>query len=183
MHSLNLRRARLSVWQRALGILLFAVATAASARISVRLAFSPVPLTLQVLVVVLSGFMLGARDGLIAQCLYLQAILLGAPVTASGLGGPLAFLSPTAGYLWAFPVAAGIAGRLSHRSFRLTPLWRGLGGVLAVACVYASGMFWLSGFVGGLSNAWRLGVLPFVAADALKVVIATSALSLRDRQH
>ena len=131
--------------------------------------------------VVLSGFVLGGRDGLIAQCLYLQAILLGAPVTAAGLGGPAAFVSPTAGYLWAFPLAAGLAGWLGYRSVSFRPLWRGLGGILAVATIYALGMLWLGGFVGGLGNAWKLGVAPFVAADALKVVIAIAALSLRDR--
>ena len=181
MHLLTLRRENISAWSRVLGVLLFAVATAVSARISVPLPFSPVPLTLQVLVVVLSGFLLGARDGLIAQCLYLQAILLGAPVTAAGLGGPAALVSPTAGYLWAFPAAAGLAGWLSHRSPSARALWRALGGIVAVACIYASGTLWLSGFVGGLGNAWRLGVLPFVPADALKVAIAVSALSLRDR--
>ena len=39
----------------------------------------------------------------------------------------------------------------------------------------------LSGFVGGLGTAFALGVLPFVGVDALKVVIASAALSLRDR--
>jgi biotin transport system substrate-specific component len=116
-----------------------------------------------------------------AQCLYLQAILLGAPLTAAGLAGPAAFVSPTAGYLCAFPLAAGLSGWLSHGSVRFRPLRRALGGLLALATIYALGMFWLSGFVGGLDNAWRLGVSPFVAADALKVLIAVSCLSLRDR--
>lgn len=124
MHLVTLRRARVSAWPRVVRLLLFAVATAVSARVSVPLPFSPVPLTLQVLVVVLSGFLLGARDGVIAQCLYLQAILLGAPVTAAGLGGPAALVSPTAGYLWAFPAAAGLAGWLSHRSPSARALWR-----------------------------------------------------------
>lgn len=181
MHLLTLRRENISAWSRVLGVVLFAVATAVSARISVPLPFSPVPLTLQVFVVVLSGFVLGARGGLIAQCLYLQAILLGAPVTAAGLAGPAALVSPTAGYLWAFPLAAGLAGWLVHRSSSHRALWRGLGGILAVTSIYVLGMLWLSGFVGGLSTAWRLGVRPFVVADALKVVVAVALLSLRDR--
>jgi len=181
MHSLALRRRVVSVWPRILGILLFAVATAVSTRVSVPLPFSPVPLTLQVLVVILSGFMLGARNGLIAQCLYLQLILLGASPTAAGLTGPAALASPTAGYLLAFPLAAALAGWLSHHSVSFKPLWRGVGGIVAVGSIYALGTLWLSGFVGGLGNAWKLGALPFVAADALKVAIAAAAVSLRDR--
>ena len=180
MHSLTLRRHNVSAWSKTLRVLLFVVATALSARASVRVPFSPVPLTLQVLVVVLSGFVLGARDGLIAQCLHLLAILLGMPA-AVGLAGPAAFVGPTAGYVWAFPLAAGLAGWIDHRSASFRPLWRGLGGILAVAWIYALGMLWLSGIVGGLMNAWRLGVVPFIVADALKVTIATCALWLRDR--
>jgi len=180
MHCLAFRRANLSSWARALSMLLFAVATGLSARISVPLPFSPVPLTLQVLVVVLSGFVLGVRDGVIAQILYLQAILLGAPMTATGLAGPSAFLSPTAGYLWAFPISAAVAGWFSHRCLSKKALWRGVGGIGALAVIYALGMTWLAGFVGGLANAWRLGVVPFAGVDVLKVIIATTALTVAD---
>jgi biotin transport system substrate-specific component len=181
MHALTLNRLHESSWARVLAALVFAVATAVSARISVLLPFSPVPLTLQVLVVVLSGYVLGAWGGLLAQGLYLQAILLGAPLAATGLGGPAAFVSPTAGYLIAFPMAAFAAGWVSQRGRRFQTLWRGAGGMVAVALIYACGMVWLSGFVGGLGPAWALGVTPFAAADALKVVIAAAALSLRNR--
>ncbi|MFH1084887.1 MAG: biotin transporter BioY [Chloroflexota bacterium] len=180
MQALTLRRTQLSVWVRVLGIALFAVATALSARVRVVLPFSPVPLTLQVLVVIASGLTLGARDGLIAQALYLQAILLGAPATAMGLGGPAAFLTPTAGYLLAFPAAALVAGWVSERG-TLRAAWRGLGGLLGLVVIYAVGMAWLSAYVGGLGAAWKLGVVPFLAADALKVLVAVAGLSLRDR--
>jgi len=180
MHSLVLRRTNASTWMKALSVALFIAATALSARISILLPFSPVPLTLQVLVVVLCGFVLGPRGGLIAQALYLQAILLGAPWTAAGLAGPAAFVSPTAGYLWAFPMAAALAGWISHRPSSSRLLWRALGGAAALAVIYALGVAWLSPFVGGLANGWRLGVLPFVGADALKITIAIAALSARD---
>jgi len=181
MHALSLNRLHESSWAKVLAALVFAVATAVSARISVLLPFSPVPLTLQVLVVILSGYVLGARGGLLAQGLYLQAILFGAPLTATGLAGPAAFASPTAGYLIAFPIAAFAAGWVSQRGGRFQSLWRVGGGMAAVVLIYAGGVAWLSGFVGGLGRAWALGVAPFVAADALKVVIAGALLSLRRR--
>ncbi len=178
MHALSLYRVRESLWVKVLAAMVFAVATAVSARISVALPFSPVPLSLQVLVVVLSGYALGPWGGLFSQALYLQAILMGAPLTATGLGGPAAFLSPTAGYLFAFPLAAFAAGWISQKGHRFPALWRAAGGLVAVAVVYGGGMAWLSPYVGGLRQAWTLGVLPFVAADALKVVIAGALLSL-----
>lgn len=179
MFSLTLKRMQLTTWAKVLGIALFAIATALSARVSVWLPFSPVPLTLQVLVVVLSGLTLGAWGGLAAQALYLQAILLGAPATAAGLGGPAAFISPTAGYLIAFPIAAAIAGLLAQKNGGRRALWRALGGLAALSVIYGMGALWLSAYVGNLAIAWKLGVAPFVAADLLKVVIATGILSLR----
>lgn len=176
-----LQRANTSVWVRVLGVALFAVATALSARLSVLLPFSPVPLTLQVLVVVLAGLTLGARDGALAQLIYLQAILMGAPYIASGLGGPAAFAMPTAGYLLAFPVAAFAAGWLSHRSVRLQTAWRALGGLAALGIIYAGGLSWLSVFTGSLATAWKLGVAPFILADLAKVTLAVAALSVRRR--
>ncbi|NLG51787.1 MAG: biotin transporter BioY [Chloroflexi bacterium] len=181
MHSYTLRRVNISTYIKILGVLLFAVATGVSARISVPLPFSPVPLTLQVLVVILSGFVLGARGALVSQVLYLQAILLGAPLTAYGLAGPAAFVSPTAGYLVAFPVAAAVAGWLSHRSESRRPAWRALGGLAGLAVVYGVGVAWLSGYAGGLRAAWTLGVAPFLGVDLLKLVVATAVLSVRGR--
>jgi len=179
MHALTQRRAQLAGWVQVLGIALFALATALSARARIVLPFSPVPLTLQVLVVIASGLALGARGGLIAQALYLQAILLGAPATAMGLGGPAAFLAPTAGYLLAFPAAALVAGWISERGMGVA--WRALGGLLGLAVIYTVGMAWLSPYVGGLGAAWALGVAPFLGADALKVLVAVAGLSLRER--
>jgi biotin transporter BioY len=50
-----------------------------------------------------------------------------------------------------------------------------------VALIYIGGAAWLSGYVGGMRQAWALGVAPFVGPDALKVVIASAVLSLRHR--
>jgi biotin transport system substrate-specific component len=181
MFAQTLRRVDARALTRVLGILLFTVATALSARVGALVPNSPVPLTLQVLVVVLSGFMLGGRDALIAQVLYLQAILLGAPLTATGLAGPAALVSPTAGYLISFPVAAFTAGWISQRVYRGSVWTRAVGGVAALGVVYGFGTIWLAGFVGGLSRAFALGVVPFVVPDLIKVLIASSVLSLRKR--
>jgi len=178
MLSVPLRRTFAPTWIKAAGVLLFAALTAVSARVSVPLPFTPVPLSLQVLAVVLSGLVLGAAGGAVSQLLVLQAILLGAPLTAYGLAGPAAFTSPTAGYLVAFPLAAGLAGWFSQRtSVRL--LGRIAGGVGALVVIYALGAAWLAGYVGGMAEAFRLGVAPFVLVDALKVAIAVSVLSVR----
>src|SRR4030042_3241188 len=150
MHALSVPRINTFVWIRVLGVALFALATGLSARLRVILPFSPVPITLQVLMVVLSGLVLGPRDGLIAQLLYLQAILLGAPWTAAGLAGPAAFVSPTAGYLISFPLAAAVVGGVRYRPAGLKPLWRAIGAMFALIVIYTLGAAWLSFYVGGV---------------------------------
>jgi biotin transport system substrate-specific component len=180
MLTLSSPRIATSIWARAAGILLFTMFTAVCTRFTVTLPFTPVPLTLQVLAVVLSGLVLGSRDGFLAQALFLQAILLGAPLTAYGLGGPAAFASPTAGYLVAFPIAAAVAGLLGER----TPAWgrarHAAGAVAGLAAIYLLGTAWLSVFV-GVERAWALGVAPFLAVDAMKVLIASGLASLARR--
>jgi biotin transport system substrate-specific component len=156
------------------GVLIFAALTALTARLSFRLPFTPVPITLQVLAVLLAGLALGSRGGAASQLTYLGMIAVGLPFTASGLAGPAAFFSPTAGYLLAFVPAAFVVGALAR------PGWRTALAVLAgIAVIYVGGASWLSVWLGGdWAKAWVLGVKPFVAADLAKAVLALAAASV-----
>ena len=80
-------------------IILFVAFTAVGAQLAVRLPFTPVPVTLQTLFVVLAGLVLGPRDGFYAMSSYLAIGALGAPVFACFGFGPAAILGPTGGYL------------------------------------------------------------------------------------
>ena len=177
MTTIQLTRTRSTTAVRLLSVLAFSVATALSARLSMLLPFSPVPITLQVLIVLLSGLVLGPVDGLLSQAFYLQAILLGIAPTSLGLVGIAAFLSPTAGYLIAFPIAALCAGWLAQKG-----AWaRALGGISGLCIIYAIGTIWLSRFVGGLLPALQLGVLPFVFVDVAKAAMAVGTSWLVSR--
>jgi biotin transport system substrate-specific component len=83
------------------------LALAIASQIAVPLPFSPVPLTLQSLAVLLIGALLGPWRGAAAVAIWLLLAALGLPLLAqggSGLGGP------TTGYLLAMPAAAALAG-------------------------------------------------------------------------
>jgi len=181
MNTWTLKRANLDTWGRIAGVLGVVTLMAISARVSIWLPFSPVPLTLQVLVVVLSGFALGSRRGALAQLLYLQAILFGAPASASAVVGPAALVGPTAGYLWSFPIAAFLAGWMANRVVGKPSVNRVLGGLAALAVIYVMGMAWLSRFAGGWAQAWQWGGAPFVIADLAKILLAAAVLSTRGR--
>src|SRR5438132_12861218 len=102
---------------------------AISAQIAIPIPFTPVPLTMSPLAVLLIGIALGSRRGAAAAILYLLEGLSGLPVGAQGHGGPLWLIGPTAGYLYAYPFAAFITGWFSDRRFS-TGLTRTLGAML-----------------------------------------------------
>ncbi len=108
-----------SLIYRLVGIALFTVLTIIAARVSIPL--DPVPFTLQPLAVVLSGMVLGWRDGLLSQALYVALIAAGMPVDAKGIGSA-ALVGPTAGFLIGF---IGAAGGLSARQVSRVG-WRNL---------------------------------------------------------
>jgi biotin transport system substrate-specific component len=159
----------------AIGVALFAIATALSSKVQVVLPGTPVPFTFQPLLVLLSGALLGARLGATSQVLYLVAGALGVPAFAFG-GGAAYLLGPTGGYLLAYPLAALTVGALAR------PGWlRMVGAMLAgLAIIYAGGIAWL-GAIYGPESVLTLGLAPFVVADLVKVALgAVVAHRLRE---
>lgn len=151
--------------------IIFAAITALTARITIPLPFTPVPITLQTLAVVLSGLVLGARGGALAQLLYLGLIATGLPLDARGLG-PAAFFSPTAGYLIGFVPAAFIAGWLAeHLTDRS---WWGnfVAAIAGMLAIYLLGAGWLAVMLGSWQQAWLGGVAPFILLDLGKAAVA-----------
>jgi biotin transport system substrate-specific component len=168
---------------RVASVALLAALTAAAAQVSIPLPFTPVPFTLQPMVVLLGGAVLGSRLGMSAQVLYLLAGIAGLPVFAASAllpQGALRLLGPTGGYLISYPFAAFAAGWLAERGFDR----RYLTSVIAMACglalVFACGVTWLA-FVArpvavGFDAALRTGLYPFIPADIFKVFVAAAVM-------
>ena len=92
--------------------------TAAAAQVSVPLPFTAVPFTLQPMMVLVAGLVLGSKVALGSQILYLFAGIVGLPVFAPSPllpAGALRLIGPTGGYLVAYPIAAWVVGRLAER--------------------------------------------------------------------
>lgn len=149
----------------AIGVVVFAIATALSAKVQVVLPGTPVPFTFQPLLVLLSGALLGARLGAASQVTYLAAGAIGIPAFAFG-GGAAYLLGPTGGYLLAYPLAALTVGALMRPGYL-----RAFVAMLAgLAIVYAGGIAWLAA-VFGPESVVALGLAPFVVADLVKVLV------------
>jgi len=71
-----------------------------------------VPITLQTFAVMLAGCLLGPLRGFCAVALYLVLGAVGLPVFAEHSSGLGVLTGATAGYLYAFPLAAALAGSL-----------------------------------------------------------------------
>jgi biotin transport system substrate-specific component len=168
---------------RAAAVLLVTALTAAAAQVSFQLPFTPVPFTLQPMIVLLGGAALGSRLGMTSQALYLLAGIAGLPVFAASSvlpPGPLRLLGPTGGYLMAYPLAAFVTGWLAERGFDRRYLSSVVAMAAGLAIVFAGGIAWLAFFAApaplGLREAVAGGLVPFVPADLLKLLVAAAVL-------
>jgi biotin transport system substrate-specific component len=158
------------------------------AQIAVPLPWSPVPITGQTFGVLLVAVLLGARRGALALTLYLLEGAAGWPVYAPiGLPGAARLLGPTAGYLWAFPIAAFVTGWLAERIADFAS-WSGkarLAGAVLVghALILSGGVLWLAWPMGlGMSAALAQGLVPFVLLDVpVKTALVVAAARGMDR--
>jgi biotin transport system substrate-specific component len=155
------------------------LAVAAAAQVAVPVPLSPVPMTLQPLAVLAVGGLLGGASGVAGLTAYLALGALGFPVFAGGAGGALHLVGPTGGYLLAFPVAAGMTGALASRGGVLRTL---VACALGMVMIHVGGVAQLAVLGGDPAAAFRVGFVPFVTGDLLKVGLAAAViLGLRPR--
>lgn len=155
---------------------LFAALTVAGAFITIPV--PPVPFSLQIFFAILSGALLGSRQGAMSIVIYLLLGLCGVPVFTKG-GGFSYLFEPTFGYLLGFVPAAWLCGKMIERkkssSFR----------TLLVACFSAAGVDFAIGcgyfalitnlWLGKGMSAWAIfysTFLIFVPADTLLMILA-----------
>ena len=164
------------ILRRVIAAGLGAMVVALSAQVAIPVPFSPVPMTLQPLAVLAVGGFLGAAGGLSALVLYLLLGVVGLPVFApGGLPGVLRLMGPTGGYLLAFPIAAGLTGALIERgqkSVLRVLLACGLGMVV----IHAGGVAQLALLGGDPGLAFRVGFIPFLTGDLVKLGLAAALI-------
>lgn len=174
--------------------LTFAVLMAISANSFIYLPFTPIPITTQVLTVLLSGLFLGSKWALASQALYVTMGLMGLPVF-SGFKNAAAFLSgPTVGYVLGFLAAAYVTGYIyenvsknSGNSLKST-FTCFISCAAGVILIHLFGFIYLFSYLFRINAAqpassilvmtWNLGTRPFIAIDFLKVITAVIIVNL-----
>jgi biotin transport system substrate-specific component len=171
---------------RIASVLFLTALTAAAAQVSVHVPFTPVPFTLQPMVVLVGAAVLGPRLGALSQALYLLLGAAGAPVFAASPvlpQGAARLMGPTGGYLLAYPLAAYVTGWLASRGFDRRYVTSIVAMAAGLILIFAGGVMWLAYFAPGtagqpvgLRAALAAGLYPFVAADLIKVAFSSAIL-------
>lgn len=160
----------------------------ASAKI--QLGTVPVPITMQLLVIMVIGAAYGPVLAAATVMSYVALGFQGLPVFAGtpekGIGAAY-ILGPTGGYILGFIIAAYVVGLLARAGWDRNPLTMAAAMAVGILCVYIPGVIWLSApvasiaalagtaepFAGyGWENWYAYGVKTFIWVDALKLVVA-----------
>lgn len=155
---------------------LFTALTAIGAFVRIPLPF--IPLTLQIVFVLLSGLILGKKLGALSQLLYLGLGLIGIPIFTEG-GGPGYVLKPSFGYLVGFVLAAYLSGLiLEKREANIyNSILAALTGLISIYIIGVPYLFFVLNNIAGVtttfSGAIKIGFLTFLPADLVKVLIVT----------
>jgi biotin transport system substrate-specific component len=171
-----------SVFVKALLVLSFSLLTGLAAQLAIPLPWTPVPITGQTFAVLLTGAVLGPRLGALSMVLYVAEGAAGLPFFAGGTGGPAVLVSPSAGYLYSYPFAAGLVGWFTTRGWDRQALRMALAMLLGSAVIYAFGLVWLGGWLAradqypGFVGLLNMGMTPFLPGDAIKAVLAMAVL-------
>ena len=161
-------------------IALFAALTAVGAFIKIPIPY--VPLTLQTLMVMFAGLVLGSRRGALSQILYLVIGLIGLPIFAQG-GGPGYILQPSFGFLVGFIAGAYIIGKIVEKEpvpkfpRVLTALLLGQAAIYLIGISY---LYFIFNFIihkpMSLTATLAIGLFAFIPGDIIKTILAAAVL-------
>ena len=126
-------------------------------------------LTLQTLMIALTGYLLKPGAAVLSVSAYLLLGACGLPVFSGFIGGFGALLGPTGGFLLSFPALAWLCARFSE-SIRIKRILAGLFGLLIVYLLGAAGLALSAGI--SYAHALAVGALPFLAKDLLSILAA-----------
>jgi biotin transport system substrate-specific component len=168
-------RDELETWHKVVLSIGFALLTALAAQVRIYLGFTPVPITLQVFVVLLAGIVLGKWWGGISQGMYVGMGAVGLPVFSNFACGPETLTGVTGGYIFGFILAAFLIGHVVDsypKSRNFLPMIALM--LLGVGVIYLLGALQLA-FILQLtaSQALLFGVLPFIGGDIAKAIGAS----------
>ncbi|MEM1321890.1 MAG: biotin transporter BioY [Bacteroidota bacterium] len=148
----------------------FGIALFAQLRIELPLNAAGIPISGQSFAVLLAGFLLGRRWGLLSVLLYLALGFLGLPVFAGGKAGLDVLFGGSGGYLYGFAAGAWLVGLLAEKGWGRS-FQRSLAAMLlGTAVLLFFGLLQLS-VKYGLPKALEYGFYPFWPGALIKALL------------
>ena len=136
---------------------------------------TPVPFTLQTLIVAVAGALLGAKRGFLSVLIYLLLGIIGLPVFAGFNSGFGVLLGPTGGFTLGFLAFSVICGLVSKNKSGFCQIFGAM--FLGLIACYIIGSFWYCFVYSDSSQSlWAVlttCVLPFIIPDTIKLFLAT----------
>lgn len=153
-----------------------------------------IPFSIQPLLAMLAGAILGSRRGAISMTLYMFMGLVGLPVFSNGAGGIGYVLTPSFGYIIGFILCAYVTGFIVEKSraknFTLGMVIAPFAGLMVDYIVGVPYLYMIFNIVMGkaidVNTALVYGFYPFILLDLLKaalvVVVIFALLPRLERQ-
>jgi len=142
----------------------------------IKIPIQPVPLTLQMLVVLLLPMVFGMKVSFLGILLYIILGLLGLPIFANG-GGLSYVLQPTFGYIVGYLFSAIFIGFVSKRFKGF--LGNFIGGLAGLFVIYILGVLYLYYNINFIQNkpftfstALKIGFFVPIGFDIIKLIVA-----------
>ncbi|MBI4236815.1 MAG: biotin transporter BioY [Deltaproteobacteria bacterium] len=158
---------------RAVAALAVALLCGYAALLRIPLPFTPVPITLQTLVLMVGAYTLGRQYAVQMALWYLGLGAVGLPFFSGGKSGWAVLAGPTGGYLVGFALAAAFIGycRPTRTALRSTLTLFSLAHLI----IYSCGAGWLAWLLQlNFKSVLTMGVWPFLAGDLLKCLVAAA---------
>lgn len=135
----------------------------------------PIPFTLGLLAIFLTGALLPPRLAFLSVMTYLLLGAFGAPVFAGFKGGLQNLTGMTGGYLAAYPIMALIIALCCKLIRKNKVLALAIGMITALLVCYLLGTAWFTVITDkSFYTALTLCVFPFIAFDVIKIILAIS---------
>ncbi|AJC74217.1 BioY protein [Pseudothermotoga hypogea DSM 11164 = NBRC 106472] len=154
----------------------FSVLTGVAAQIRIPLFFTPVPITGQTFVVLLTPFLIGSWS-VLSQTMYVALGVAGLPWFSGWKAGLSVLLGPTGGYLVGFIVASLFLSKHRTRSYLGTVVSMLFANFLMIHGLGLTQMALWFYAKGSNPDLWKLlsmSLLPFVPGDLVKIFLASS---------
>lgn len=170
---------------------LFAALMGIGANITAYLVIGGVPITLQAVIAIIAGALLGSRLGALSMTIYALVGLVGMPVFAGFSGGVRALVSPTFGFILSFIIVAFVVGKIIERKENVTTSYALIAAFIGLILSYLIGTnymyfayMWIAKAPEGFSYemVWLWMALPLVKdviLTALTAVAIPKLLQLR----